>query len=265
MNMCRQIILHGWQKILHTRLRMNRIFVLMIFGGVAACCHGQNTPPVSPAADTVIATVLDKKITTKEATRLNGIIFGTLLEKYAAENKIAPSQSELDTFDAASDESEKRHLADLEARKASLAQDLQSSALTEQQRKTKESSLETIETSLKGLKPFMEQEAKQKEQMRPMKLEVAKQVITKWKVNKAVYDQYGGRVIFQQAGDEPMDAYRAFLKDEQAKGNFKILDAKYETSFWEHFDISTTGVYSKEEADKVMNTPWWMKTNPTSH
>ena len=244
---------------------MKQILVLIIFLVGTACCLGQAPTPVNQASDVVIATVLDKKITTKDSTRLNGIIFGTLLEKYAEENKIVPTEAELNTFLVGMDEAEKRHLADLEARKATLIQDLQSSSLTEQQRKTKVSSLETIETSLKGLKPFMEQEAEQKEQMRPIKLGVAKQVVTKWKVNQALYAQYGGRVIFQQAGNEPMDAYRAFLKDEQTKGDFKILDAKTEASFWEYFDVANTSTYSKEEADKMMSTPWWTKNNPTSH
>lgn len=91
-----------------------------------------------------------------------------------------------------------------------------------------------------------------------MNLGIAKQVVGRWKVNKALYEQYGGRVIFQQAGDEPMDAYRAFLKEEQARGSFQIFDAKAEEKFWQGFS-SESHPLSKEAGDKAMNTPWWLK------
>ena len=234
--------------------------ILVLIG--TALGHAHTTPPASPSADTIIATVLDKTITMKDVARLNGIIFGTLLDKYVADNKIIASEGELNAFVVAMDEGDQRHLADLEARQAALTQELQSPVLADKQRKQKESSLETVEISLRGLKPFLEQKTKEKDKMRPMQLGIAKQMVTKWKINKALYDRYGGRVIFQQAGDEPMDAYQAFLKDEEKKGSFHILDEKCKESFWEYFGVGNTHTYSKEEADKAMSTPWWMRKDP---
>jgi hypothetical protein len=56
------------------------------------------------------------------------------------------------------------------------------------------------------------------DQMRLMKRQIAQQFVKSWKINKALYAQYGGRVIFQQAGVEPLDAYRDFLKEQEKKG-----------------------------------------------
>ena len=46
---------------------------------------------------------------------------------------------------------------------------------------------------------------------------VARQFIQAFKVNQSLYAEYGGRVLFQQAGPEPIDAYRDFLRDEPAE------------------------------------------------
>ena len=44
--------------------------------------------------------------------------------------------------------------------------------------------------------------------------------VRSWKINQALYRKYGGRVAFQQAGAEPVDAYRDFLKEQETKGQF---------------------------------------------
>jgi hypothetical protein len=44
----------------------------------------------------VIAEVLGKKITVKKKDRIDGLIFEALLEKFAKDNKIEPTEEELD-------------------------------------------------------------------------------------------------------------------------------------------------------------------------
>jgi hypothetical protein len=101
------------------------------------------------------------------------------------------------------------------------------------------------------------------EEMRAANLEVAKSFVTTWKVNKAFYDQYGGRVIFQQFGPEPVDAYRDFLKEQEREGAFEILDPQYEDEFWDNFvNDSSHSFLSAEEGKEAMTTPWWLMETP---
>ena len=94
---------------------------------------------------------------------------------------------------------------------------------------------------------------------RKMEENIAKRFVRSWKVNKSLFDRYGGRVIFQQAGPEPIDAYRMFLKEHQNKGSFKIMDEALEASFWNYFvNDKMHAFYSEEEGTKLMNTPWWL-------
>ena len=90
--------------------------------------------------------------------------------------------------------------------------------------------------------------------------EIAAAFVLQWKVNKALYEKYGGRIIFQQAGPEPLDAYRRFLEEAQARGDFEIVDKGLEEGFWKYFrDDSIHSFFepgSAEEA-KVFATPPW--------
>jgi hypothetical protein len=95
---------------------------------------------------------------------------------------------------------------------------------------------------------------------RAARLEIAEAFIKQWKINRALYQQYGGRIIFQQGGPEPLDAYRAFLEERQAAGDFDILDASMAASFWRYYrDDSIHSFFergSAEEAKAFEVEPW---------
>ncbi len=55
--------------------------------------------------------------------------------------------------------------------------------------------------------------------------------VKSWKKNKALHKKYGGRIIFQQFGIEPIDAYQALIDDIINIGELKILKIKYKGIF----------------------------------
>jgi hypothetical protein len=85
-------------------------------------------------------------------------------------------------------------------------------------------------------------------------------IIRHWKINKALYDQYGGRIIYQQLGPEPLDAYRQFLRQREADSAFAIRDQAIETSFWRYLvddsihDFMAPG--GADEARAFRIPPW---------
>jgi len=94
-------------------------------------------------------------------------------------------------------------------------------------------------------------------------LQVAKMMVASWKFNQGLYKQYGGRVIFQQMGLEPIDALKKFLAELKASGDYEIYDPalandlfkEQEAYFDKKFDNS-----SPAEAEKYFATPWWLQT-----
>ncbi|MCI0561009.1 MAG: hypothetical protein MN733_21185 [Nitrososphaera sp.] len=140
---------------------------------------------------------------------------------------------------------------------------MNSTTLTEQKRKENTSRLQTLDNILKSTKEAQEKTKGMKEQMRTTKRHMAQHFVRSWKINKSLYEKYGGRIIFQQAGPEPVDAYRNFLKEQEKKGSFQILNKHYEASFWRYFinDAMHT-FYSEDDGDKLMKTPWWLMDKP---
>jgi hypothetical protein len=64
---------------------------------------------------------------------------------------------------------------------------------------------------------------------------VAKIFVERWKFNKSLYEKYGGRVAFQQAGPEPVEAYQRWLEDEQKARRFELVEPRWRDAFWEYY------------------------------
>ena len=90
--------------------------------------------------------------------------------------------------------------------------------------------------------------------------EIATAFIMQWKINRALYEQYGGRIIFQQGGPEPLDAYRKFLEENAARGDVQIVDKDLEAGFWRYYRDESIHDFVKpgsaEEAKAFAAPPW---------
>ncbi len=232
--------------------------------GLASYDLAQAEPVKVEGADTnVIAVVLGKKITAKEKDQLNGIIFGTLLQQYAKKHRIEPTDEELDAFVRRTEAMDKRRHAKLERDRERLKKELKSASLSDRDREGKQSELATIESILKSTRELKEQTKGADVMARSANRRIAHQFVMSWKINKALYAEYGGRIIFQQAGVEPLDAYRNFLKDQEKKGAFRIMDKQYEPGFWRYFTNDAMHTfYEKGDGATFINTPWWMMDEP---
>ncbi len=86
--------------------------------------------------------------------------------------------------------------------------------------------------------------------------------VRNWKMSKALYEEYGGTVIFQQANPlEPVGAYRKLLEMHEAKGDFKIYDEQLKILFWAYYTQKHLEI-PPEEVD--YSQPWWLKKSPSA-
>ena len=91
-----------------------------------------------------------------------------------------------------------------------------------------------------------------------MRRDMARSMVLHWKTNRALYEQYGGRVIGQQFGPEPLDAYRKFLEQQQAAGAFAINDPDLRAAFWRYFvDDAIHDFVDPDAAAEAFTTPPW--------
>jgi len=88
---------------------------------------------------------------------------------------------------------------------------------------------------------------------------VAEHWVKGWKLNQALYREFGGRIIFQQAGWEPIDAYRQLLDQYAARKAFVVHDAKLREAVYSYFKHNF--VYADvAKAKFYFEKPYWERT-----
>lgn len=95
-------------------------------------------------------------------------------------------------------------------------------------------------------------------ELRAMRETMAGAMIQRWKLNRALHQEYGGRVIHQQLGPEPLDAYRQYLEARQAAGDFEIVDEAARRYFWDYFTNESRHDFMDEaQAAQAFDQPPW--------
>jgi len=86
---------------------------------------------------------------------------------------------------------------------------------------------------------------------------VAADHVLTWNTSKALFEEYGGTVIFQQFNAlEPVGAYLTLLRDHEKRGTLHFNDARSAERFLKYF----TGAHMVVDPEKVdYSVPWWEK------
>ena len=179
--------------------------------------------------DPVVAKVLDTQIRTQDPEEMQYVIMQKLFNHYALQNSIEASQEDIDIYLASLNQQMSDDRKARAVRKSKIQQLLEAGSIPAEETKQLQSELDTLEQLYK-LDLEDDTEAAPKEMQ-----VIARTFIEQWMINKALYQQYGGRIIFQQTGPEPLDAIHDYLIEQQKKGAFKILEKSFEAPFWEYF------------------------------
>jgi hypothetical protein len=183
-----------------------------------------------------------------------GVYFRPLHERYAAQSEITVTDADIEQYNRAMLRAIERQFNKVQNRTASLEKELQAKNLNDEVRTELSKQLE-IYTS--GLKLYEESKRSFEGAGSP----IAGTVILQWKTDQRLYSQYGGRVIFQQAGPEPLDSYRKFLEDAQRRGNFEFYNNQASDLFWEYYrnEKMHTFISDAAEVKRMMETSWWLQ------
>jgi hypothetical protein len=192
--------------------------------------------------------------------KLRQIIWTPLSEKYIPKKDVEPTEEELQEFvahhrqlKARMQQERQEHLKQLQAEADKLekqlpTQDSEDQGETTQRIQRMRKEISAIEKSFE-INRKIEGKGKDFEQF------FAKWCVGRWKGQRWFYKRYGGRVIFQQAGLEAIDAMRDFLKEAEAKKDFVIYDQELHTKFWAPFTREPPGSVASDP-DKLFEHPW---------
>ena len=192
--------------------------------------------------------------------RLRERILRPLVDEFKKEHVAEPTDAEIDEFIVhfrqARIDRRRESAEDLSRRKQQLQADrarLESPELPPQARKLLAQTIARNEAQIAELEklpasPVPEMDAEHE-------LFFAKWYIGNWKLQQALYKEYGGRAIFQQAGPEALDAMRDLLKQREREGYFTISDPELHDRFWEYFVNDRMHVFIPDP-DRIFKHPW---------
>ncbi|MCW8091904.1 hypothetical protein [Alteromonas sp. ASW11-130] len=91
---------------------------------------------------------------------------------------------------------------------------------------------------------------------------IAERQVRHWQINKALYEKFGGVVIFKQNNPQfPVGAYETLLKNHQKAGKLKIFEDRYRAVFWEALEPPYS--FEIDPANVDFGVPWWLETKVT--
>jgi hypothetical protein len=194
---------------------------------------------------------------TRDAEELRYVVLRELTDRYVQDQGIVVTPAEKDAYVTHVQEGLAKDRAQNAARRADLAGRLAAGGLSDAERWRLAAEVASLDDLLAALgDPGTARADPQEEATRQ---QVAAAFILQWKINRALYRQYGGRIIFQQGGPEPLDAYRRFLEEAQSRGDFRIVNRSLEAAFWRYYrENSIHSFYppgSREEA-RAFEAPW---------
>ena len=209
-------------------------------------------------ADPVAARVLGIDIRTSNPGEMAYVSKQMLTANYAKTHNLQATSAEIEQFIAGKQEADNRVRKEVEARLGEIQKALQAENLPDAERKQLEGELQFLQQMQQASRDADRQ--KDTPERAAAETQMARAIIGQWKVNKALYKQYGGRVIYQQGGAEPLDAYYKFFKAAQKTGELKFVNKDLEAAFWGYFTSdSKYKFYPENEKDQAINTPGWLK------
>lgn len=209
-----------------------------------------------------------------EKLRLDRKIREISAQHLLVKDSYTPTSKEVDGYANFLQSSMARRDKDNQETIDTVEQLLETYQYSDRQRKSFEKTLAVYKRSMAQSKERVERDRLVKEDMRQRfgedavkemyqrfkisKRRISERWVASWKMNKALYEKYGGQIIFQQAGIEPIDAYRDYLKDIRKKGGLKIHKPEYMDVFDEferYLDVGHN--YLNDNKEKYFGRPYW--------
>lgn len=116
--------------------------------------------------------------------------------------------------------------------------------------------VDDFESAMQATLPTMRQNLAPAERAAFRKM--AEGTVLTWKIDKALYQRFGGKVIFQQANPlEPVEAQRKFFEEQEKAGTLVFLDGNVRRQFYEYYLRDHPFVVPPSQVN--YDKPWWHK------
>lgn len=193
--------------------------------------------------------------------KLRGLVWTAVFDDYAKKRGIVVTPAEIESHNAQHRKFREEDRARRKEQRQALIAEFKSPGLSETHRKQAQQHLDKLNR-------IEEHDARLAQERRDpahekiwqeSERQVAEYWVRGWKINQVLYREFGGRLIFQQAGWEPIDAYRKLLERYEGRKAFAIRDPAFKDAVYSYFQHNF--VYADESKAKFyFEKPWWERT-----
>lgn len=169
---------------------------------------------------------------------------GPVVERFVKQQKLEATSDEIAKFMSNFRKSTERNLRQREERLAELNQELAAPDLANERKAKLEEERATCETAVASLR--------ERRTAQPPE-EFARRFIVAWKTERELHRMFGGRVIFQQAGAEALDARRRLFEQAEKNGDLRFGDAGVRHLFYYYANMRHIVV-----DEKTLERPWFL-------
>jgi hypothetical protein len=166
-----------------------------------------------------------------------------VMDRFVKRQKIEATVDEIDKFKSNMQKIEERQVREWQARLVELKKELAARNLSNEDRAKLEKEREMYERSVAEMRDPGAADALE---------EVARMFIVAWKTERELQRVYGGRVIFQQAGPEALDARRRLFEEAENNGEIKFDDLGVRHMFYYYANMRH-GVID----ENALEQPWF--------
>jgi hypothetical protein len=224
-------------EMIHQRETVYRRYICALLALALFPCSSLMAQEPDETYRTPVAQVLEMNIYTGDPIEMQRLIVTKLLEQYIEEQEVdtevstPEAQALIVNMELAAVQQQKQR----ESRRREIILQLESTDQTDAQREQLMSELDSLYRLLENSGKKKPESPEGLEPADPARIDRVKATIRQWKINKALYQKYGGRIIYGQSGPVPLDAYREYLQEQEEQGKFAILNKEYEELFWNYF------------------------------
>ncbi len=182
--------------------------------------------------------------------KISSLIWTAVKEEFCRNRECEPTEADLTAFETFSANREMERRVEDAARLASMEREiavLPAGSPKRQELEKQRDVLRSADESLRSAAPGGNRN-------------ISKVWVGNWKFFRELYRAYGGKVIFQQAGPEPLDAMRKLLEEQYKRKVFGIYDPELHKQFWAYY--VSMGHNNMPDGGKFLETPWWLQQKP---
>ena len=194
-------------------------------------------------------------------------IIARLFNKSISNTELQPSQADVDRFQSILTDKSEKEVRDILAQRA-LGNKITESVLSDFADKNSiepsESEIQSAYSVIKLWTVDLDNDgAYQEEELERYRLAMAEGMAKSWKVSKALFEAYGGDVVFQQDNPlTPVGAYQKLFEQYREQGEFVIYDPVFKAAFWSSVRMKYSNKYEPDNID--FSLPWWEKSMTAS-